>query len=66
MRRCAALFICALTALSAAPRADLVLLAGDLTRDVNVIERPEIAFKNGVGYDSEAIYRSVAGRVGLD
>jgi hypothetical protein len=32
---------------------------------VNVIERPEIVFKNGVGYDSEAIYRSIAGQVGL-
>jgi imidazolonepropionase-like amidohydrolase len=46
-------------------RADLVLLDGDLTRDVNVIERPEIVFKNGVGYDSEAIYASIAGQVGL-
>ena len=46
-------------------RADLVLLNGDLTRDINVIERPQIVFKNGVGYDSEAIYASVAGQVGL-
>ena len=46
-------------------RADLVLLNGDLTRDLNVIEHPEIVFKNGVGYDSEAIYASVAGEVGL-
>jgi imidazolonepropionase-like amidohydrolase len=46
-------------------RADLVLLNGDLMHDVNVIERPEIVFKNGVGYDSEAIYASIAGQVGL-
>ncbi len=46
-------------------RADLVLLNGDLMADVNVIERPEIVFKNGVGYDSEAIYSSIAGQVGL-
>jgi imidazolonepropionase-like amidohydrolase len=46
-------------------RADLVLLNGDLTRDINVIERPEIVFKNGVGYDSEAIYASLAGQAGL-
>ena len=32
-------------------RADLVLLNGDLMADVNVIERPEIVFKNGVGYN---------------
>ncbi|MBS0386053.1 MAG: amidohydrolase family protein [Proteobacteria bacterium] len=46
-------------------RADLVLLNGDLIHDVNVIERPEIVFKNGVGYDSEAIYASISGQVGL-
>ena len=45
-------------------RADLVLLNGDLMHDVNVIERPEIVFKNGVGYDSEAIYVSISGQVG--
>ncbi|MES1199382.1 MAG: amidohydrolase family protein, partial [Pseudomonadota bacterium] len=47
-------------------RADLVLLDGDLTHDVNVIEHPEIVFKAGVGYDSEAIYASLAGHVGRD
>jgi len=46
-------------------RADLVLLDGELSDDVNVIERPQIVFKNGVGYDSEAIYASIAGQVGL-
>ena len=46
-------------------RADLVLLNGDLMRDVSVIQRPEIVFKAGVGYDSEAIYASIAGQVGL-
>jgi len=47
-------------------RADLVLLDGDLAHDVTVIEHPEIVFKAGVGYDSEAIYQSLAGQVGLD
>jgi imidazolonepropionase-like amidohydrolase len=46
-------------------RADLVLLNGDLTRDINVIERPQIVFRNGIGYDSEAIYASIAGQAGL-
>jgi hypothetical protein len=52
--------------IAAGKRADLVLLDGDLTRDVSVIEHPEIVFKNGIGYDSEAIYASLAGQVGLD
>ena len=52
---------------SIAPRkqADLVFLKGDLTKDVNAIEKPELVFKNGVGYDSERIYESVRGFVGL-
>jgi imidazolonepropionase-like amidohydrolase len=46
-------------------QADLVFLKGDLAHDVNVIEKPELVFKNGVGYDSERIYESVRGFVGL-
>jgi imidazolonepropionase-like amidohydrolase len=46
-------------------QADLVFLKGDLTKDVNAIEKPELVFKNGVGYDSERIYESVRGFVGL-
>jgi imidazolonepropionase-like amidohydrolase len=45
--------------------ADLVLLDGDLTNDVTVIEKPDRVFKAGVSYDSAAIYRSLAGQVGL-
>ena len=46
-------------------RADIVLLNGDLMRDVRAIERPILVFKNGIGYDSEAIYASLRGQVGL-
>jgi imidazolonepropionase-like amidohydrolase len=46
-------------------QADLVLLDGDLAKDISVIEKPEIVFKNGVGYDSNAIYESLRGQVGL-
>ncbi|MEX1828070.1 amidohydrolase family protein [Luteibacter sp. CQ10] len=46
-------------------RADLVLLQGDIANDVSAIERPSLVFKKGVGYDSQAIYQSVAGQVGL-
>ncbi|HEY5711652.1 MAG TPA: amidohydrolase family protein [Allosphingosinicella sp.] len=51
--------------LAVGKRADIVLLDGDLSRDVHVITRPVIVFRNGVGYDSEAIYRSLRGTVGL-
>jgi imidazolonepropionase-like amidohydrolase len=46
-------------------QADLVLLDGDLAKDITAIEKPEIVFKNGVGYDSNAIYESLRGQVGL-
>jgi imidazolonepropionase-like amidohydrolase len=46
-------------------RADLVLLNGDLAKDVTVIEKPEIVFKDGIGFDSEKIYESMRGTVGI-
>jgi imidazolonepropionase-like amidohydrolase len=45
-------------------QADLVLLDGDLAKDITTIEKPEIVFKAGVGYDSNAIYERLRGKVG--
>jgi hypothetical protein len=50
---------------SAGKQADLVLLDGDLAKNIATIEMPEIVFKAGVGYDSNAIYKSLRGKVGL-
>ncbi|HTV60327.1 MAG TPA: amidohydrolase family protein [Verrucomicrobiae bacterium] len=47
-------------------QADLVLLEGDLAKDSSVIEHPVVVFKNGVGYDSQAIYKSLAHEVGAE
>jgi len=52
--------------LEAGKRADIVLVDGDLSRDIRAITRPLIVFKNGIGYDSEAIYASLRGQVGLN
>jgi imidazolonepropionase-like amidohydrolase len=49
---------------TAGKQADLVLLNGDLAKDITTIERPEVVFKAGVGYDSGAIYQSLRGKVG--
>lgn len=46
-------------------RADLLLLDGDLAKDVFVIEKPEVVFKNGIGFDSAKLYDSVRGTVGI-
>lgn len=44
--------------------ADLVVLRGDPSRRIGDIENVEIVFKDGVGYDSEALLASVKGRYG--
>jgi imidazolonepropionase-like amidohydrolase len=44
--------------------ADLVVIKGDPSQHINDIENTEIVFKDGVGYDSNKLIRSVAGRFG--
>jgi imidazolonepropionase-like amidohydrolase len=46
--------------------ADLVVLKGDLASDPSVIRNPTIVLKDGVGYDSARLIKSVEGRVGID
>ena len=45
--------------------ADLVLINGDLSKDISNIRKMEIVFKKGIGYDSKKIFDSVKGKVGL-
>ena len=46
-------------------QADLVILNGDLEKNINAIRNTEIVFKKGVGFDSKKIFESVNGKVGL-
>ena len=46
-------------------RADLVLIDGDIQKDIHAVRNTEIVFKNGIGYDSKKIFDSVKGMVGL-
>ncbi len=46
--------------------ADLVLIDGDLEKDVSNIRKMEIVFKEGVGFSSKKIFASVKGKLGLD
>ena len=46
-------------------RADLVLLAGDPTTDVAAFRETVLVFKDGVGYDSDKLFASVRGWVGV-
>ena len=44
--------------------ADLVVVKGDPSQRIADIENSEIVFKDGIGYDSQKLLRSVAGRYG--
>ena len=46
-------------------QADLVLIHGDPSKSIADIEKVEIVFKEGVGYDSAKLIESVRGTVGL-
>jgi imidazolonepropionase-like amidohydrolase len=45
--------------------ADIVVLQGDPSANIKDIEKVEIVFKDGVGYDSAKLIESVHGQVGL-
>lgn len=51
--------------IEAGKEADLILIEGDLSKDVSNIRKMEIVFKDGIGFDSKRIFESVKGRVGL-
>ncbi|MEP6570841.1 MAG: amidohydrolase family protein [Acidobacteriota bacterium] len=46
-------------------QADLMIVKGDPSANIADIEKVEIVFKDGVGYDSEKLIQSVQGLVGI-
>jgi len=51
--------------LAAGKQADLIVVAGDPSTKIADIEKTELVFKDGVGYDSAKLIESVRGSVGL-
>jgi len=51
--------------LAAGKDADVVLVKGDPSTNIRDIEKVEIVFKDGVGYDSKKLIDSVTGLVGI-
>ncbi len=49
---------------AAGKQADLVVIKGDPSRKIDDIEKVEIVFKDGIGYDSAKLIESVRGTVG--
>lgn len=50
---------------TAGKQADLLVVRGNPAADIADIEKVEIVFKDGVGYDSEKLIQSVQGLVGI-
>jgi imidazolonepropionase-like amidohydrolase len=46
-------------------KADLVLIDGDLGKDIQLIRKTNTVFKNGVGFNAQKMFDSVKGQVGL-
>jgi hypothetical protein len=46
-------------------QADLVLIKGDPSKNINEIENAETVFKAGIGYDSKKLIDGVRGQVGI-
>ena len=44
--------------------ADLVVINGNPAANINDIEKVEIVFKDGIGYDSAKLFDSIKGRYG--
>jgi Amidohydrolase family len=51
--------------LEAGKAADVVLIHGDPSKDINDIEKVETVYKDGIGYDSAKLIDSVRGQVGI-
>ncbi|MBU6417194.1 MAG: amidohydrolase family protein [Xanthomonadaceae bacterium] len=52
--------------LSVGKRADIVVIDGNPMKDVSAVERMPLVFKDGVGYDTTAIFKSMQGKVGMN
>jgi hypothetical protein len=51
--------------IAAGKQADLVLINGDPEKDIKAVRNTELVFKKGIGYDSNKLFDSVNGKVGL-
>jgi imidazolonepropionase-like amidohydrolase len=50
--------------LAVGKNADLVVMKGDPSTQISDIEKVQVVFKDGIGYDSQKLLDSVRGRYG--
>jgi enamidase len=52
--------------LTVGKRADVVVIDGDPMKDIGAVEHMPLVFKDGVGYDTAAIFKSMRGQIGMN
>ena len=52
--------------LAVGKRADIVMIDGNPAKDVTAVEHMPLVFKDGVGYDTAAIFKSMQGQIGMN
>lgn len=52
--------------LAVGKRADIVVIDGDPMKNVTAVERMPLVFKDGVGYGTAAIFKSMQGQIGMN
>lgn len=52
--------------LAVGKRADIVVIDGDPVQNVTAVEHMPLVFKNGIGYDTGAIFKSMQGQIGMN
>lgn len=45
--------------------ADILIINGDISKDISIIRSIETVFKNGIGYDSKKLFKAAEGFVGI-
>jgi len=45
--------------------ADILIIDGDISKEISAIRKIDIVFKNGIGYDSKKLFKSAQGYVGI-
>ncbi|MDW3647636.1 MAG: amidohydrolase family protein [Bacteroidia bacterium] len=55
----------AIGTLEAGKIADLIIMSEDITQNVSAIRSEKIVFKNGIGYNSEKLFKAAEGLVGI-
>lgn len=46
--------------------ADLLIIDGDISKNISDIRKVQFVFKSGIGFNSKKLFKSVKGKVGFN